>query len=83
MVSTIVMVVMETLWTSIENVSNTFWSSMETLLSANVSSLWFNEAYSQWDQIVYFIEAVSNTPILPSLPYSAVYVRWTGQSHGS
>ncbi|XP_065898302.1 transmembrane protein 18-like isoform X2 [Dysidea avara] len=52
---------MDTLWTSIENASNTFWSSLETFLGANESSLWPNGAYSQWDQIVYFVEAVEWT----------------------
>ena len=71
MVSTLVMVVMETLWTSIENASNTFWSSMETLLGTNESSLWHSAVDSQWDQIMYFIEAVSN--IRPSqYPYCVI-----------
>ena len=50
---------MEGIWASLENTSEMVWSSIEAVWGKDMTQ-WGSDGFSQWDQFVYFINAVSS-----------------------
>ena len=52
--------IMEGIWASIENTSEKLWSSIEEVWANGDKDWWgSDDGPSQWDQFIYFINAVS------------------------
>lgn len=50
---------MEDIWASVQNVSDELWSSVEAMWSKDTTWASSSDGQSQWDNFIYFINAVS------------------------